>query len=1062
MKLVPEKGLIAWFTYNPVAANLMMLLIIAAGLYSMSNISKDMFPRPELSTINITAVYPGATPVDMEEGVILPMESALQGLKGVEKINATARRNVASISLDISTNDDIDEVIAQVENRIDGIVNFPQGLEAPIVTKGEAFSWVMGVAVSGDMDERTRKALGQQIYDELIALPDIKQAFLWGISNYEIAIEVKEERLRAFNLTLNDVAQVLRESFLDLPAGMIKAENGNVLVRTEGKAYTGEDFSRLILRSDVDGTQLRLTDVATIKDGFVESDGRVHFDRGRAFAIGIFALKEQDLLVIDAAVKKYIQNKRSNMPDGLSIDEYFATSVHLSGRLNMMLENLAFGTVLVAIVLTLFLNGQVALWVMVGIPISFLGAFWLMPINPYPININVLSLFAFIMVLGIVVDDAIVIGESVFSEAKNRKKNRQKENNSLANEESYICSQDTVITGVNKVAIPSTIGVLTTIAAFIPILFVGGAIAPFFESIAVVVILCLIFSLIESKLILPSHLVGLSLDPSVGSRFSFIEKWQRNIAKTLTRFIKNRYQPFLHTCLHYRYVTLSVFIAVLIIAFSLLSSGIARFEFFPNVPSDGVQASISMHEGVSSEMQLEALLAVESAAYQVDSDYLDKNPKESSLIRHLLFYTESDNQAKFMLQLSPIEERNITSIEFEKLWREEVGSLPNVRRQEYFATTNTGGGAQINLSLSGSDPEQLKLASVDVHDKLSEYEGVFDIYNSQGIGTKEVVIRLKPYASQVGVRLADVARQVRQAFQGEEVQRLQRGAETLKVMVRYPIEDRRSIATLEKMLIRTASGEAIAISDVANIDFGVGLSTISRVDRKRTVTITADVNAEKVQSDSVIEDIHKDFIPQLLKQYPSVQYGLGGSSQEQGKLQSRMLIGFVAALFMIYTLLAIPLRSYIQPLIIMSVIPFGFIGAVIGHVLFDVAISVLSLFGLVALAGVVVNDSLILIDFANRERKENVSAEEAMLIAGSRRFRAIILTTLTTFVGLLPVLFETSLQAQFVIPMALSLSFGIVSATAITLLLIPCLYLVADDLKHFKNSSFGSGFVFFR
>jgi multidrug efflux pump subunit AcrB len=708
--------------------------------------------------------------------------------------------------------------------------------------------------------------------------------------------------------------------------------------------------------------------------------------------------------------------------------------------------------VLVAIVLVLFLNLHVAGWVMAGIPVSFLGAFWLMPVNPYPVIINVLSLFAFIMVLGIVVDDAIVIGESIFAEAKADYKQKLSAVGSASDKDiGYSASVATVIAGTKRVATPCTIGVLTTMAAFAPILFVGGAAAPFFEAIAVVVILCLLFSLIESKLILPSHLVGLRLGRPMTSRIAFLERWQRKIAGGLTQFIDNRYQPFLRLCLKHRYATLASFMAILIISVNAVSAGIARFEFFPNVPGDGVQAQIIMQDGTSVEIMRETLGRVEAAAYQMDANYRAEYPEDKGLFEHLIFYTESDTQAIFMMSLTHPEERSISAFEVEKLWRDEVGPLPNVRKQRYFAGTNAGGGAKINLTLSGSDPEQLTQAGKELQAKLGQYNGVFDIYNSQGAGGREVLISLKPHASQLGITLGDVARQVRQAFYGEEVQRLQRGADTVKVMVRYPLEDRRSLATLEEMYIRTANGRSVAINEVADIQLGLGLTAINRIDRARTVTISADADASKVQSGVVISDLTENHIPQLLAKYPGLKFGLGGASEEERKLMERMIIGFAASLFLIYGLLAVPLKSYVQPLVIMSVIPFGFIGAVIGHVLFDVAISMLSIFGLIALAGVVVNDSLILVEFVNRGRSDNDSIDQALLGAGKKRFRAILLTTMTTFVGLLPMLFETSTQAQFVIPMALSLSFGIVFATTITLVLVPCLYRVIYDLRDSKR-----------
>ena len=1047
-------GLIGWFSRNPVAANLLMLLIIAAGFISASNISKEMFPVGELDQIQITAVYPGAAPVEIEKAVILPMESAVQGLKGIKKITSIASRDLAVLNLEIESNEDIQEMISLVENRIDSIVNFPDDLEKPTVQKMTIIEtrWVMGIAVAGDMGERTRKRLGQEMRDELLLLDEIKNLMLWGVDDYEISIELKEDRLREFNLTLAEVANVLRNSSIDLPAGMIRAAQGNILVRTQGKAYTGEAFANLVVRSQPDGTELLLGEIAGIRDGFAETNSMVRFDGQTAFNLGIFATDGQDILTISDRIKQYIAEKRETLPQGLVIDEFFDTSFHLRGRLNMMVENLALGAVLVAIVLVLFLNLHVAGWVMAGIPVSFLGAFWLMPVNPYPVTINVLSLFAFIMVLGIVVDDAIVIGESIFAEAKADYKQKLSAVGSASDKDiGYSASVATVIAGTKRVATPSTIGVLTTMAAFAPILFVGGAAAPFFEAIAVVVILCLLFSLIESKLILPSHLVGLRLGRPMTSRIAFLERWQRKIAGGLTQFIDNRYQPFLRLCLKHRYANLASFMAILIISVNAVSAGIARFEFFPNVPGDGVQAQIIMQDGTSVEIMRETLGRVEAAAYQMDANYRAEYPEDKGLFEHLIFYTESDTQAIFMMSLTHPEERSISAFEVEKLWRDEVGPLPNVRKQRYFAGTNAGGGAKINLTLSGSDPEQLTQAGKELQAKLGQYNGVFDIYNSQGAGGREVLISLKPHASQLGITLGDVARQVRQAFYGEEVQRLQRGADTVKVMVRYPLEDRRSLATLEEMYIRTANGRSVAINEVADIQLGLGLTAINRIDRARTVTISADADASKVQSGVVISDLTENHIPQLLAKYPGLKFGLGGASEEERKLMERMIIGFAASLFLIYGLLAVPLKSYVQPLVIMSVIPFGFIGAVIGHVLFDVAISMLSIFGLIALAGVVVNDSLILVEFVNRGRSDNDSIDQAMLGAGKKRFRAILLTTMTTFVGLLPMLFETSTQAQFVIPMALSLSFGIVFATTITLVLVPCLYRVIYDLRDSKR-----------
>ena len=1040
------KGLIGWFTSNPVAANLIMILVFFAGALSLSNISKEMFPRTEIRIITVSAPYPGAAPVEVEKGVILPMESALEGLQGIKKITSSANRDFATIRLEIEPNEDINEVMTQVENRIDGITNLPDDLEKPTVQRVQQNLWAMGVAVYGDMTERQKKLVGDEVYDELLALGPVKEVQLWGAGKYEISIEVREDRLKELNLTLTEVAAAVRASSLDLPAGIIRTDSGNVLVRTEGKSYYGSDFENIVIRSDLDGTQLLLSDVANVRDAFTDSVYTNRFDGENSFTLGVFSLEGQNLLSISEAVHNYAAEKRDSLPDGISISVFNDEAYYLNGRLTMMSENLLMGGLLVALVLGMFLNLKVAFWVILGIPIAFAGAFWLMPMGA--VTVNVLSLFAFIMVLGIVVDDAIVIGESVYSEVKADYKQRSAAGQLV--DGIYQAPIDTVVRGVKRVATPSTIGVLTTMAAFAPIIFIGGSFAGITKAIGIVVILCLVFSLIESKLILPSHLVGLKFGQKPFGVMGVITGYQRAISSGLETFIDNVYQPMLRKALINRYVTLAGFLGILILVLGATTSGIAKFEFFPNVPGDDVRASIVMQDGASAESLSETIAVVESAIYRIDQEYRDANPDTIGLVEHVAFFVLDDVNVSFRLVLTKAEYRSVSAVEIARLWREDVGLLPNVRKQRYSASEGPS-GAKISLSLSGTDPDDLTNAGVELQQYLAQFPGVYDIYNSQGSGSKEVLIKLKPYASQVGVNLRDVAVQVRQAFYGEEVQRIQRNSDTIKVMVRYPIEDRQSIATLENMLIRTATGQAIEIGQVASITLGLGLTSIERLDRKRTVTITADVEEDRIQSGDVVSDARTKFVPKLLEKYPSVDFRLSGGTQEQSEYYLKMAVGFAVALFMIYGLLAVPLSSYLQPIVIMSVIPFGFIGAVIGHMLFDMSVNILSIFGIIALAGVVVNDSLILVEFANRGKAEGLSSEEAIVQAGTGRFRAILLTTLTTFVGLLPLLFETSVQAQFVIPMALSLSFGILFASTITLILIPCLYLVVEKNNRFVS-----------
>ena len=1044
-------GLINWFARNPVAANLVMFLVFFAGAMSFGNISKEMFPRTDIPVIEVSIAYPGAAPVEVEKGVILPIEAALDGLKGIKKIIANASRDRAYLALQYEENEDVNQLVTQVENRLDSITNFPSDIEKPIVKPMEQKAWSMGVVVYGDMSETEKKTLGEEIRNDLLALKSVKDVQLWGAGRYEISIEVNENRLRELDMTLDEVANAIRASSMDLPAGQIKGNAGNILLRTEGKAYTGKQFENIVLRSQIDGTELKLSEVATVRDGFTDNVSIQRFDRKTSFTLGVFSLKGQNILDISEEIHEYVDRKVKELPDSLNLATWNDMAYYVDGRIKLMSENLLLGGLLVTLVLGLFLNLRVAFWVVVGIPVSFAGAFWLMPFGD--VTVNVLSLFAFIMVLGIVVDDAIIVGESVFSAAQEEFENRNSADQ--LKQENHRTPVETVVAGAKRVATPATIGVLTTMAAFAPFIFVGGSFAGVTQAIGIVVILCLTFSLIESKLILPAHLVGLKFTGKKNPVSARIHVLQVKISKKLKYVIEQIYSPLLKKALRNRFVTLAGFLSLLILIVGIVNGGVARFEFFPNVPGDNIKADLTLQEGASSSSLLESITVVEDAIFQVDEDFRSANPKSDGLIKHVGFFVDSDSSANFRVELVKAENRTLTAVEIAELWRDEVGLMPNVKTQKFSADQGPG-DANMALALSGKNPEELTLAGIELKEYLTQYDGVFDVFNSEGSGSKEILINLKPYADQIGVRLSDVARQVRQAFYGEEAQRIQRDSETVRVMVRYPIEDRQSISTLENMRIRTLTGESIPIKEVASISLGTGLANIDRESRKRNLTISAYLETNKVQSGAVIADVRKNFVPMLKEKYPSVEFGLTGKSQEQNEYYVEMLVGFMAALFMIYGLLAVPLRSYLQPIVIMSVIPFGFIGAVIGHMVFDVTVNMLSVFGIVALAGVVVNDSLILVDFTNRGRNEGMDIDSALVNAGKKRFRAILLTTLTTFVGLLPIMFETSVQAQFVIPMALSLSFGIVFASTITLILIPCLYSVVETNHRFVSTIFAA------
>lgn len=1037
-----EKGLIAWFASNHVAANLLMWLIITAGVVSAFSIRKQTSPDFELNTVVVNVPYLGAAPQEVEEGVVIKVEEAIQDIDGISSITSVAREGLGTITAEIDADKDINEILSIIKTRVDAISTFPGLTEKPVIYKQEFPIPVLMVSVYGDLDEFTRKELAQSIREDLMAFPEVNQVQFLGNQDYEISIEVSEHVLRQYGLTMTEISEAIRRSAVDLPGGTINTSGGDILLRTEGQVYTGREYGELVLRTYPDGTRLTLADIATIRDGFVERSGFGRFNGKRSATLRVLAGGEQNELATAAAVKAYIEKRSSSLPDGVFMDTWIDRSHYLKGRLELMLTNMMQGALLVFLTLTLFLRVKVALWVIIGIPITFLGALAIMPIGPWPVTINMISLFGFILVLGIVVDDAIIIGESVYTKIRD-------DGHTL----------DNVVRGAKRVATPATFGVLTTIAAFGPMLFVGGFVGPFFEAMSVVVILCLLFSLVESKLILPAHLVHAKIEPVDEKKIfspyhstrallwpvKFFQRIQRHVQHGLHSLIHNTYRPLLNKVIDNRGVTLALFLGLLILTFGIMNSGVVRTVIFPNVPGDFIRMELTMQNGTSPEVRDIAMGRLESAILSINEDFRLDYPEEGDPVSHVGAFGRSDNTGIIFVEISKDENRRLQGTDIIKMWRKRAGDIAGVKDLTFSGGMHMGGGVPLSFNLMGDNLEILQEAADELQKKLHDFDGVFDITNSLDSGGEEIRLKIKPEAEALGLTMSSLGRQVRQAFYGEEVQRIQRGRDELKVMVRYPQEDRRSIADLENMRIRTPSGDEVPFQSVAEVEFGQSYSRIRRLDRKRTVTVSADIDAESVEPADVIKEITEDFIPDLLSRYSGVEYALDGASLEEVKLMRNLMYASIAALFLIYALLAIPLHSYSQPLIIMSVIPFGLIGAVMGHILLGKAISMYSMFGLIALSGVVVNDSLIMVDFINKARAEGVAIKDAVIQSGTLRFRAIILTSLTTAIGLMPIMFEKSLQAQYVKPMAISMAFGIIFATVITLFLIPALYMMLND-----------------
>ncbi|MCZ4339359.1 efflux RND transporter permease subunit [Shewanella colwelliana] len=1021
-----KKGIIAWFARNSVAANLLMVVLLIGGLFSTVLINKEVFPTFELNYLQISVAYPGAAPQEIEEGINIKIEESIQDISGIKKVTSVASEGFGNVTIEVEDGFDAQDILDEAKLRIDAISTFPENIEKPNIFRIKPENNVIWISVYGDMSLHQMKELAKNIREEVTALPAITRAQVTGVREYEISIELSEDKLREYGLSFAQVAGAVRNSSIDLPGGSIRAQDGDILLRTKGQAYTGEDFAKIVVSTRPDGSRVMLPQVATIRDDFEERLEYTRFNGKPAAIIEVLSVDDQNALDISSQVKSYIEERRATLPANAELDTWGDLTHYLKGRLNMMLSNMLYGALLVFIILALFLELKLAFWVMMGLPVCFLGAMLLMPLEPFSLSINMLTLFAFILVLGIVVDDAIVIGESAYTEI-----------------EKHGHSIDNVVKGAQKVAMPATFGVLTTIAAFMPMLMVSGPMAIIWKSIGLVVILCLAFSLVESKLILPAHLAHMkpkrhNPNPNMFVRFKVA------LNNKVQHFIHHNYRHFIERCITQRYNVVAAFVGVLILSIALVASGKVRWVFFPDIPSDFIQVRLDMDVGSSEANTLKVVKEIENALYTMNDKMEDEYGYP--VVKHSFINMSSRTSAFIFAELTKGEDRDVDGVTIASAWREALPELISVKKLNINASTNDAGG-DISFRLTSSDLEQLSLAANELKQKLRTYEGVYDIADNYSSGSHEIRLSIKPEAEALGLTLSDLASQVRYGFYGYEAQRILRNKEEVKVMVRYPLEQRRTVGHLENMMIRTPQGISVPFSSVAAIELGDSYSSITRVDSRRAITVTANANKNIVEPSKVVGEIQKDFLPYLEGKYPHISTALDGGSADEASALVGLLQGFFFAMFTIYALMAIPLKSYSQPLIIMSVIPFGIIGALFGHFILGLSMSVLSLCGIVALAGVVVNDSLILVDFVNRARSQGLPIVEAAIDAGCYRFRAIILTSMTTFVGLVPIILERSLQAQIVIPMATSLAFGILFSTVVTLILVPILYIILDDIR---------------
>lgn len=1046
---------ITWFVKNPVATNLLMMIFLASGVISYLNLNQEEFPDIEFGVIQVSVAYLGATPAEAESAVCLRIEEALEGAENIERLTSTAREGGCDATVELTSGADLNRVLNDVKGKVDAITTFPVETERPIVRAFSASGNVMTLALYGNTDDRNLKIVAEEVRNDILDLDGISTVNVEYLRPFEISIEVSEFTLRQYGLTLDQISRAIDSASLDMPGGTLRTESGEIMLRTKGQVYSGAEYEDIIVQSFLDGTQLRLGDIATVNDGFAEGYLDARLNGVNAAIIDVLRVGDEDIVYSAQQVREWMRGAELDLPEGMRLQIVTDSAVATQDRITTVAQNAYTGLILVLMILALFLRFKLAIWVAAGIPIAIAGALSLFP--SVGLTISSLTVMGFILVLGIIVDDAIVVGERIHSF-----------------ERKGLSAEDAAIEGTVEVSVPVIFGVMTTIAAFLPILLLDGQMGAFFNAIGAVVVFCLVASLVESQLILPGHIAHRKTSGYFGEGSAPVKFWQNiqgKIADGMEHFADHYYRRSLNTVLRYRYAAWATATGVIIITFALLMSGRVIFQFMPSVEGDVIWGTVQMPAGVPLEITERAVGQLEEAAIELaaelDRELVDLKASgaapesTASVVDSVLTViggraprggpgggggggSGSSEIAEVVLYLTPFYDRGeLSSADIRDRWREKVGSIPDALELTFVSDSFSAGDA-INFRLEGRNEDNLKLASTQLREELGRYPGVFDITDSFRAGKQEVQIQILEQGKVLGLTLNDIAMQVRQAFFGAESQRIQRGSDDVRVMVRYPEDERQSLGNLEELLIRTPQGAEVPFLSVADFSLGSSYSSINRQDGRRIITVRGDIDRTVVKPEEIRREVIAKYRDQWSREL-DVEMALGGEGEQQMESLSQLFSSFPLAMMVIFALLAVPLKSYSQPLIIMSVIPFGAIGAICGHFIMGADLVFFSLLGIIALSGVVVNASLVLVVTINRLREEGVGMVESVSRAGMMRFRPIILTSVTTFIGLVPLMATASPATFFIIPMAISLAYGVLFATIITLFLVPSLYLILHD-----------------